>query len=183
ILLAGAVAVCGWPYLALLPALARNWLGSQERGYSAMLSGMGVGALTAALTVATFGTPERQQGFLATGVGAVVAGLVGLSLVRQVPPAVVSCGFVGLGLILFLTTCQSIVQLSVSDEQRGRVMGIWAMVWSGAPPLGSLLVGPAADGWGEPVVLRTQGIVLALAAVSLLALSRWWMDRTAEARI
>src|SRR5262249_31169940 len=82
VLLAGAVSFFGWPFMELLPALARNYLGEQEVGYSRMLSATGVGALTAALTVATFGSPAGRKPFLAAGVCAVALGLIGLSLSR-----------------------------------------------------------------------------------------------------
>ena len=50
---------------------------------------------------------------------------------------------------------------------------------SGALPLGNLLSGPAADRWGEPVVLVCQGVGCALAAVALVVLGV--SNRTATA--
>ena len=43
---------------------------------------------------------------------------------------------------------------------------------SGAVPLGNLLSGPAADVWGEPIVLRVQGLGCAACAVAVFALFR-----------
>lgn len=169
ILLAAAVSFFGWPFMELLPALARNYLGEQEVGYSRLMSGMGVGALTAALTVAAFGTPQRRKVFLAAGIAAVLAGLASLSASRELWLAGTSSGLIGLGLILFMTTAQTSVQIDASDEHRGRVLGVWAMAWSGAPPLANLLFGPAADRWGEPVVLRLMALGLVVAAAALWA--------------
>jgi MFS family permease len=84
------------------------------------------------------------------------------------------CVLVGFGLILFLATGQSVVQLGASDRNRGRIMGTWAMVLSGAVPLGSLLVGLAADHWGVPAVLRWQGLACIAAALTLIALYWIW---------
>lgn len=174
VLLAAAVSFFGWPFLELLPALARNYLGVQELGYSRLLTSTGVGALTAALAVATFGSERHRKPALALGVAAVAGGLVGLSLSRTLWLGALGCGLIGFGLILFLTTAQSAVQLSVSDEQRGRVMGIWAMVWGGTPPLANLILGPAADAWGEPAVLLTQGLGLIGVSLALVVLGRLW---------
>lgn len=172
VVLAAVVALCGWPFLSLLPAFAKNALGVEERGYSLMLSGTGFGALGAALLVASYGTWERRRRFLRVGVITLVAALLGLSYAPNLAAGVAWCGLSGFGLILFFATGQSILQLSAGDHNRGRVMGIWAVVLSGAVPLGNLLTGPAADRWGEPLVLRVQGLVCGIAAVILFSLLR-----------
>jgi MFS family permease len=75
-LLSGLTSLCGWPSQALLPALAREHLGSDARGYSILLSGTGLGALAAAWTVATFGSLERRGLLMGIGVIVVSAALV-----------------------------------------------------------------------------------------------------------
>ncbi|MBY0527630.1 MAG: MFS transporter [Gemmataceae bacterium] len=170
VMMAGTTALCGWPFLTLLPALAENELGLPKLGYGLTLSGTGAGALTAALTVATFGSKARSKRFIAVGVGLVSVGLVVLALVAllgSLVAAVACCAVIGFGLILFLSTSQSVVQLSADEHQRGRIMGIWAMTLSGAVPLGNLLVGPAADRWGVAWVMGAQGMACGMAALGL----------------
>jgi MFS family permease len=204
-LLTAVVSVFGWPFQALLPALAKLGLqldspplridlgasliwpsqgyievGSKE-GYGLMLSGAGMGALVAALIVATFTTRARRRLFLTSGMVVVVIGLIGLSAATKLPWAVLCCALVGCGMILFLTTGQAIVQLSAGPDNRGRIMGLYAMVVSGAAPLGNLMVGPAADRWGVAQVLFVQGVACATAAVGVLALLQVW-KRVANGR-
>jgi MFS family permease len=167
-------ALCGWPFLSLLPALSKDTLHAQEHGYSMMVSATGLGALTAALMIASFGSLSRRRWFIGMGVAIVSLSMLALSRVQHLPFAVLFCAFIGLGLILFFATSQAVVQLSVSDEQRGRVMGIWAMILNGAAPLGNLIVGPAADYWGESYVLGLEGLTCGLTAVGLLALYGLW---------
>lgn len=177
VLLAGVVALCGWPFLALLPALAAQVLDVGEAGYGRMLSSTGIGALAAALVVARAGSLRRWKRFVAAGVGLVAAALGGLALARLLPLAEICCGLIGFGLILFLATGQSVVQLSAGDHHRGRVMAVWAAVLSGAVPVGTLLAGPAADRWGMPVVLFAEGLTLAVGAAVLLASLLFWLRR------
>ncbi len=172
VLLAGTTALCGWPSQALLPALAQQKLGSNEVGYSWMLSATGLGALAAAWTVATVGSAEQRRRLLGIGVAVVSSALLALSCAPNLPVAVGSSAGIGFGLILFLATGQSVVQLNAADYIRGRVMGIWAMTLSGAVPLGNLLAGRAADWWGVPLVLQVLGISCALAAAGLFLLFR-----------
>jgi MFS family permease len=173
-LLTAVVSVFGWPFQSLLPALAEKRLGLDKESYGLMLSGAGLGALMAALIVATFTSRSRRRLFLTAGIVVVVIGLLGLSATDRLAPAVVCCSLVGCGMILFLTTGQAIVQLSAGPDNRGRIMGFYAMVVSGAAPLGNLIVGPAADRWGVARVLLVQGLACAVAAVGVLALLPLW---------
>src|SRR5262249_17131230 len=170
VLLAGTMAMCGWPSQSLLPALAQRVLESDQVGYSLMLSGTGLGALAAAWFLATFGSAQHHNVIIGAGVVFASVALVGLSLAPTLLLATGCCALLGFGLILFLATSQSVVQLAAGDHIRGRVMGIWAMTLSGAIPLGNSLFGPAADWWREPAVLCIQGMVCALAALGWLVL-------------
>ena len=59
LLLFAVVGVFGWSYSVLLPAYATDILHVGERGYGALLSANGLGALLGALTVATYGSRVR----------------------------------------------------------------------------------------------------------------------------
>jgi hypothetical protein len=103
-----------------------------------------------------------------------VVSLLGLALTRSLAVAVVCCALSGGGLILFFATGQAMMQLGAGEHNRGRIMGIWLMVLSGAAPAGHLLAGAAADALGVPQVLAlaAAGIFLASVVVGLAALSR-----------
>jgi predicted MFS family arabinose efflux permease len=169
--LAGALTFFGWPVLSLLPDVSVKRLGAGNAGYSWMLSAVGLGALLGALTVASFGTGRGRLPLLAAGVVLAAAGLGGLSVVRSLPPALGCCALVGGGLILFFATGQAAMQLGSDDHNRGRILGIWLMVLSGAHPLGQLSAGAVADAWGVARVLALQGLGVALAAACVSALA------------
>jgi MFS family permease len=171
VLLAGSVSFFGWPSQALLPAVADK-LGFQHGGYSLLLSGTGVGALASAWAIATFGSAQLRDRLIVTGVAGVSAALVGLSFAGNLMVASACCALLGFGLILFLATSQSVMQLGSGEHNRGVLMGIWAVTLSGAVPLGNLLAGPAADKWGASRVLFWQGVACATVALALLALFR-----------
>lgn len=177
VLMAFAAAMCGWPAQSLLPALAERTLHVSGRAYGLMLSGTGLGALAAALTVARFGSWERRRPFLVAGIVLVSISLIALSQVGQLWLAILWNAFLGYGLILFFSTSQSVVQLSAEEHNRGRLMGIWAMTVSGGVPFGNLIVGPAADQWGETTVLEAQGIALGMTGLVFLLLFWMWRVR------
>ena len=168
--LAGLVAMGGWPLMALLPSIASG-LGRAEGGYGTLVSAVGIGALAAALTAATFGSEIRPKVLLLGGLILVASALVGLWASAALPISTACCVLFGYGMILFFVTGQSVVQLGTGDADRGKVMGIWAMMLSAGVPLGNLVLGPAADVLGVKTVIAIQSATIALAA-TILALRR-----------
>jgi len=79
----------------------------------------------------------------------------------------------GLALLMFTTTANSTTQLGVSPAVRGRVMGLYMLVFLGGAPLGSPLVGWAAEQFGARMGLVAGGVISALAAAAVgLVLAR-----------
>ena len=165
--------VFGWPVLTLFPGYTRRQLGLAEESYSFLVSALGAGALVGALTTATFGTTGRRGSFLIFGAVAAAAGILGLSSVATLEAAAGFAACVGFGLILFLSTGQSTLQLAVDDGTRGRVMALWAMTLSASAPIGHLLAGLAAEAVGLAIVLRTMAIGVGAVALGLAALTAW----------
>jgi MFS family permease len=171
-LLAFALCLFAWPFQALLARLSAVQFDSDHRGYALMVSAVGWGALLGALGMAALGTAERRRLFLGGGLVLTVAGLLGLSLADSLTQAGACCALLGFGLIAFMANAQAAVQLGAAEHNRGQVLGLWSMGLSGALPLGNLLGGLSADVWGEPLVLRAQAVLCAVAALLLVL----WLD-------
>lgn len=167
-IVAGLVAVAGWPLLTLLPAFSEHVLGVGKGGYSTLLSSLGIGALCAALTTATFGSEARRRFLILGGMALVCLAMLGLSQFRDLILACGCCAAFGFGMILFFSTGQAMVQLSTLNHHRGKVMGVWAMMLSGGVPIGNLVIGPAADQWGVPTVLLGQACAIGAVIVLLV---------------
>ncbi len=73
----------------------------------------------------------------------------------------------GLALLMFTTTANSATQLGVAPEVRGRVMGLYMLVFLGGAPLGSPLVGWVAEQFGTRMSLIAGGVISAAAAVAV----------------
>src|SRR5205809_2740781 len=79
----------------------------------------------------------------------------------------------GFGMLLFLSTSNTVLQTIVPDEMRGRVMGVWSLVFGTMIPLGSLEAGAAAHWLGTPFALAFGAIVCAVSAlVTLFVIQR-----------
>ena len=178
LLFLGVVGIFGWSYSILLPAYAADILHVGERGYGALLSANGVGALLGALTVATYGSRVRPRWMILGGLWLFSAMLVLLAVVRWLPLVLACLAVGGWGMLLFFSTANTLVQTSVSDAMRGRVMGIWTLVLGGLIPLGGLESGVLAQAVGVPWTISAGALVCAGAGLVI-----WWNSPgNAEAR-
>ena len=71
----------------------------------------------------------------------------------------------GLALLTLNTAANSAVQLSSAPDMRGRVMGLYMLVFLGGAPFGSPLVGWVAEQFGPRMSLLAGGVMSAVAAV------------------
>jgi Na+/melibiose symporter-like transporter len=176
LLLTGGVCVFGWPAVSLFPAYTRLVLGLAETEYSQLVSGLGAGALGGALGTAAFGTAARRGAFFTAGTVGVAAGLGGLAVAGTLPVALGSAACLGFGMILFLSTGQSTMQLGATDASRGRVMALWAMTLSASAPVGHLLAGLSAAAVGVTTAFAgmAAGAAVVAAAALGITLARGW---------
>ncbi|MBA4189602.1 MAG: hypothetical protein C0467_16575 [Planctomycetaceae bacterium] len=173
VLLTLVICIFGWPLITILPAFTRLRLGHNEQTYSLLVSTVGAGALFAALTTATFGTTARRWKFLVIGAASTAIGLFWVSQADTVILAAMGCGIAGFGLILYLSTGQSTLQLAVPDARRGRVMALWAMTLSASAPLGHLLAGQAVTAFGVEPVLLAMASGVGTCALVLATIFLW----------
>jgi MFS family permease len=171
-LLFAVVGVFGWSYAVLLPAYATDILHVGESGYGILLSANGCGALLGALTVATWGSRVRPRLLILGGLWLFSAMLVVLAVVRWYPLALVCLALGGWGMLLYFSTTNTLIQSSVSNAMRGRVMGIWALVFGGMMPLGGLESGFLSHAVGVPWTITAGALICAGAG-----LWTWWVVR------
>jgi MFS family permease len=149
VLLAG-MGTFGMNFQTLLPVFAKYTLSLDADGYGALFAAMGAGSLIASLALAYIGSRRPLVGMILIGAIAFVffEALLGLSRTPELAfPLIV---VVGLASMLMINTINVIVQRSVSNELRGRVMSLYIMVFAGSAPIGGLLAGTIAQLWGPP---------------------------------
>jgi MFS family permease len=163
------------PILTMLPAFADEVLtggGSAETRLSMLMASQGFGAIIGALIVGVIGTSKQLGRLLLViqiGLGLLIAAFalstsLALSLVLLFLGGIF---FMGLFSISF-----SLVQLTVPDQLRGRVVSIYMVALRGGGPIGGLVAGALADQFSAPSVMTVNGILLALISGWLLLTRR-----------
>jgi MFS family permease len=167
ILLAVATNVLVMPYIAMMPVFARDELGVGSTGLGLLLASTGLGTVAGALAVAAsrrLGSWSRSQVVTAATFAALV--LV-FAVTPSVPLAALLLFAAGGMSAAFMAITQTVLQLRVDDEVRGRVLSIYLATW-GMLPFGQLAVGAIADRVGAP--LATAGAcAVALCGIGLIA--------------
>jgi len=165
LILFAIVGIFGWSYSVMMPAFAREVLHVDERGYGMLLSANGVGALLGALTVASVGHRANRRFLVLGGLLIFSAMLLLISVVTNYYLALLCLGVAGWGMLLFFSTINTLLQTSASDAMRGRVMGIWALVFGAMTPLGGLEAGALSHFLGLQWAIAVGAIVCALSAI------------------
>jgi MFS family permease len=165
LILFAIVGIFGWSYSVLMPAFARDVLHVGQTGYGVLLSANGIGALLGALTVATVGNQVNRRFLVLGGLWVFSAMLLLLGWTSSYRVALVCLGIAGWGMLLFFSTTNTLLQTSASDEMRGRVMGIWALVFGGMTPIGGLEAGTLSHYAGLRWAVTLGAMICALAAL------------------
>lgn len=159
-----AVAILGHSYHVLVPILAREVLGAGPEGFGFLMAVSGLGAFLGGLALARRLTRRPPMPSFLGGLALFLAGLLALSLCRNYYMALGAMALIGVGMVTQLSTGNSLLQLNVPDQMRGRIMSLFSLIIIGSVPFGSILYGTVATYLG-PSLAITLGS-LAAAAVS-----------------
>jgi len=161
------------PVLTLLPAFATNVLtshGTAAGRLSALMASQGLGAIVGALFV---GSQNRFNGTILLGVQMALGLLIAAFALSNTYMLSLAVLFVtGMMFMALFSISFSLVQLTVPDALRGRVVSIYMVALRGGWPLGGLFAGKLADTFSAQHVLATNGVILSILAAVLLVSGR-----------
>jgi MFS family permease len=156
-------ALFGFPYIALVPAWAREALNAQADGLGLLMMAMGIGSLTGALILASIRQLKRRGAFLVANGFARGLSVVIFSRCLSYNSALPSLFLVGLMSAVFMSLNMTLMQLYSSDEMRGRIVSM-AMMTFGIMPLSAVPFGAIAESIGTAASLEIGGLLLCLFA-------------------
>jgi MFS family permease len=153
------------PILTMLPDLATEVLtssGTPEVRLSMLMASQGLGAIVGALFVgslSTFKSMGRTLLLVQIALGLLIAAF---ALSTSLPLSLVLLFFGGVFFMALFSLSFSLVQLTVPDDLRGRVVSIYMVALRGGGPIGALVAGALADRFTASRVMAINGLLLAL---------------------
>jgi predicted MFS family arabinose efflux permease len=168
------VSLCVFNFTVYVPLVVRTVLGLGAEGFGFLMASLGVGAVSGALTLGALGPRRPPRPLMFAAAAMACGGLVALALARAFWPAVAVLFITGFFGIIAVVSCNTTMQLASPDALRGRVMGIYTLIWGGVFPIGAFLVGAMSERWGVQRALMINGTLGMTGVATLLG---WWRLR------
>jgi MFS family permease len=168
LLLLSLLSLLGLQYSVFLPIFASDVLHRGAKGFGLLMSTAGIGAVLGALY---FAGRTSYKGLARWIAGTSLACGVGLALFSQSRVFWFSAAIlliVGFAATVQMAATNTIVQNRVPDELRGRVMAVYATMFMGVQPIGSLIAGGIAKHIGAPSTLSIFGLLVTIGSLIFL---------------
>jgi predicted MFS family arabinose efflux permease len=162
---AAVVSTFGFGVMTLMPVWAVDILGGDVKTNGLLLSARGAGSIAGALLVASLAHRGIKGKIWLNSALITPLALLFFSQVRWLPGALAATALIGLGQMIYLNTTNALVQEQVSNELRGRVMGLYTLVLFGGMPLGSLVTGSLAQWVSPPLAVIFSAVLLVMYAL------------------
>jgi predicted MFS family arabinose efflux permease len=163
--LAFAGTFLGMPIVTFLPVVAKSIFHLGATGYARLMTTYGLGSVLGALLIAATAHLARK-GRIALGLQLAFACLlVAFAFSRSYFLSLVIAFAAGACIVGVIALYSSLVQLTTSDDMRGRVMSIFMLAFRGGMPLGNLIAGYVAQRWSITIALAVNGSILAIVAL------------------
>jgi MFS family permease len=171
--LVAVVSLFGFAFATLVPAWAVRILHGNATTNGLLQATRGLGALAAALLIASLGRFRFRGRLMTLGSFAFPLLLIVFAVIRSQVLAYLALFGVGFALILVFNLANATVQTLTPGTLRGRVMGIYSLTFFGSLPIGALIIGWSASRLGEPAAIIINSLItLAYAAVLFIFVPR-----------
>jgi MFS family permease len=162
----GVMSIFGIGMMNLLPAWATDVLHGNVTTNGWLISARGLGSMVSALMLAYWGMRKLRGRLWTAGAFIMPVMLFIFAWIRFLPLALLALLGVGWGFMMVTNNAQAVVQSLVPDQLRGRVMGVYTLVFFGSMPLGALLAGSVASKIGEPITVMGGAVLLMIMAIA-----------------
>ena len=167
--------VFAFSHSTALPIVARDMLSSGPEGLGTLNAAASVGGTVSVVLLSILPGRVRREPIMAATFALYGVAILSLAAMNDLALAVIAMIVIGACAAAFDVLQQTLIQLTVPEDQRGRAMGIWVL-GLGSAPFGHLEMGMLVAALGAPSALIINGVLVVAGAVVLVAQSpayRW----------
>jgi MFS family permease len=158
----GMISLLGISYVILMPVFAADVLGVGVKGLAGLMSSVGIGAVCAALLLARLGDFKGKGKVLLASCFIFSLSLILFSLSRIYVLSLLVLVAVGGTSVSAMSIVNTVLQQTVSDAFRGRVMSLFMFTFAGIMPFGNLIAGTLASHRGASYAVMVSGVSCAV---------------------
>lgn len=159
-----------YPVFGMMPAFAREVLRTDAVGLGILMAAGALGSVLGTGVVGVVGEHRRGR-TLALVALCLPVGVVGFARMSELWAACLMLVLIGVGLLILQSLAITLVQVSIPDRVRGRVMSIYSLLHAGSDTMGNVAVGTVAVWVGLPTALAMAG---GAALVYAVGVYRYW---------
>ncbi|MCY3959994.1 MAG: MFS transporter [Chloroflexi bacterium] len=164
------VEIFGFAYQAVMPAMARDELHVAESGLGTLRFATGIGAVAGVAALSFLGDFRRKGPLLLAITLGYGLGLVGVALSPNLAVAILLVTLVGAMAAGFDAMEWTLLQATVPDDMRGRVIGGWIFA-IGFGWVGHLAMGAVGEAVGVRWAIGGAGLVVVLTGLLVLSVA------------
>jgi MFS family permease len=173
LLLALIFSVFGISYATILPAFIDQVLKMGPDGFGWVNAATGLGAVFGAFIVGQYGNRGQRGVWLIWANLAFPFILIGFAYATNFYISMLLSFGLGLGFMLQFTLINTLLQINVIDEMRGRVLSLYTITFFGFAPFGNLAIGLLSESLGLSETVALSGLVaLVLSVVVMLVVPK-----------
>lgn len=164
-ILEGIVSSFGLFYIAQMPAIAKDMLGLDEKGFGLATTFVGIGAISSLLLVATMSHRPIKAMIVRLSMSIFGIALTALGFASSTYLAFPVLAILGFCTVAQFNTTNTLFQLFSPDRLRGRVLAMHVWALNGLSPIGTLLFGWLASHGSLPLALQVGGACVIIGAI------------------
>ncbi len=172
-----AVGLFATPYVPLMPSIVAHFFDGQSSTVGLLMSAAGIGALASATYLSLQPGYGHQLRLITAAPIAVGLALACFAWSRALPLSLLLLAAMAASVLVSVNATNAMLQQSVPDAWRGRVIGLYSMAFAGTAPIGGLLSGWLADRVGLTATLTLNGALIIAAGL----VGRWRLHTHPEA--
>jgi len=162
--------VFGMSYLILMPVFARDILNVGSQGFGFLQTAGGAGALIGTLAVAYLSDARRLPMQAARGAALFGVLLLLFAYSRAFPFSLALAFVLGMSGQFYITAINTVLQLNLPEQLRGRVMGVYGLTWD-LMPVGGMVAGTIAEFAGAPAAVAVGGAFVSGLALWVISIA------------
>jgi MFS family permease len=169
LLVVAAASFFGFPYLTIMPMVARSLYAHDDaRGLGILMGSIGAGSLAGSLAISVR-MPRRMLPAIFSSLALFGLALAGVAFTRTHTAVLALLAVAGASMVLCNALCNTSIQQLVPDRMRGRVLSMYTFAFFASLPFGNLLAGVIAEHRGLPPTLIGMGGALVVCACGAAA--------------